>query len=112
MPLTPNECLDDIIDVSNRLIMLLDTYNSTHAEGSVDEANKVIDLMKKRKSSLHQLFEGFSPKTLSANQDKINILAHLDKAIVEKANTLHESIKAELFSIKKNKKAINTYQNT
>ena len=92
--------------------MLLDTYNSTPAEGSVDEANKAIDLMKKRKSSLHQLFERFSPKTLSANQDKMNILAHLDKTIVDKANTLHESIKAELFSIKKNKKAINTYQNT
>jgi hypothetical protein len=110
--LTANEYLDDIIDVSNRLISLLDTYNSMRAEDSVGEVNKAIELMKERQNSLHQLFERFSPKALSTYQDKINVLIHLDKIIIEKANSLHEGTKEKLFSIKKNKKAIITYQNT
>jgi hypothetical protein len=71
----------------------------------------IANIVAQREELVHQLFSRFTPDILAANQEKMATMQTLDKVLIEKANQAFNQAKAEVLSLKKSKKAINSYQN-
>jgi len=122
--LTAIEVLDNVIDVSERLLKLLDA-SDVEREKTVDESvdesvdqgdknsantTKLLKLMVIREEKIHQLFEDFSSEELQMHQTKLQAMATLDNQLVEKVNRTQDLAKSKILTLKKNRKAIKLYQ--
>lgn len=120
MALTAIEVLDNVIDVSERLLKLLDasdverekTVDESVDQGDKNSANttKLLKLMVIREEKIHQLFEDFSSEELQMHQTKLQAMATLDNQLVEKVNRTQDLAKSKILTLKKNRKAIKLYQ--
>ena len=120
MALTAVETLDEIIDVSELLLKQLDAsgiadekstlaLNSQEGEASPETVN-LMSLIAQREKSIHHLFESFTAEELQLHALKLQTLASLDNQLVNKVNSTQRSAKSEILKLKKNRKAINSYQ--
>lgn len=120
MALTAIEIIDNVIDVSERLLKLLDASDMERerpVSELADQDNKIsanttklLKLMVIREEKIHQLFKDFSSEELQINQVKLQAISVLDIQLVEKVNRTQNSAKSKILALKKNRKAINLYQ--
>tara|TARA_R110000744_G_scaffold209762_7_gene328750 strand:+ start:847 stop:1215 length:369 start_codon:yes stop_codon:yes gene_type:complete len=118
--LTAIEIIDNVIDVSERLLKLLDASDMERerpVSELADQDNKIsanttklLKLMVIREEKIHQLFKDFSSEELQINQVKLQAISVLDIQLVEKVNRTQNSAKSKILALKKNRKAINLYQ--
>lgn len=107
----PKDCIQQVIDVSNELIASLDTRDFAVVKDSTSTEDKeLLFTMEKREKLIHQLFENFDAKTLELYASDLTRISILDKQLVIKISSAQKVTKSIVLQMKKNKKAINTYQ--
>ncbi len=108
--------LNEIIDASEMLIKLLDAsiVDGTDSPGAREQVqdtnNKLLALMKKREQKIHFLFDEFNAEKLQIHLEKIQSMTILDKQLIDKVNNTQRNAKSNILTLKKNRKAIRTYQ--
>lgn len=108
--------LNEIIDASEMLIKLLDasivdgTDTPSTSEQVQNTNNKLLALMKKREQKIHFLFDEFNTEKLQVHLEKIQSMTILDKQLIDKVNSTQRKAKSNILALKKNRKAIHTYQ--
>lgn len=108
----------NINEVSKQLLSLLDTSNdeltstSANSPQQVQENNsqKLISLMTTRDESIRLLFTSHSRSELAQYADHITTMMVLDEQLRNKVDSKHSGAKSKILQLKKNKKAINIYQ--
>lgn len=112
------EILTNIIDLSNMLLKLLDnsklefdsSQNDLAKQESDADIKNVLAVMAVREEKIHHIFNSFSHEQLLSYKEELQLVARLDLQVVNKVNISHTSAKSKILTLKKNKKAINTYQ--
>lgn len=120
MALKAVEYLDDINDVSTRLLKLLDTsalvpeqtkeVQANQALTFADNTKKLLTLMAVREEKIYQLFDQFSYDELQNYQEQLQTMGTLDNLLIDTVNQSQKSAKSNIIKLKKNRKAIDIYQ--
>lgn len=88
-----------------------DSSNKKMPEQESDaDTTEILALMAIREEKIHYIFDSFSQEQLLLHIEKLQLVASLDLQLVNKVNTSHTSAKSKILTLRKNKKAINSYQ--